>query len=326
MIGIENMLGRSRARFGSVNSGKTAGASDDLDLLEHAGYNVVAYQHVNNTRDKGNLVVNGVVKRPAVIVKSARELLEDFKKRREAIFSRKVKYRGEDGVIKFKGIEHRKSIELLGFTIDELSFFCGTPEETAEMVEVTDMTHQEGLVGTHAGLLYDFRHMNMGYTSLLLRHLNPIFVDARCKAENPKTGGQCGRAADRSARLWSLDYALSRVPENTVEDMDSFAFFDVVHRKSSGVYVAAPFFDKTYLVENSAGAVVYLPVCQGCHEVPFAEETHAVYDAVVAGETLDKVGVEPRLVALITDFLVDEKWVQQTDKGLVPSPSYRLDL
>ncbi len=92
--------------------------------------------------------------------------------------------------------------------------------------------------------------------------------------------------------------------------MDSFAFFDVVHRKSSGVYVAAPFFDKTYLVENSAGAVVYLPVCQGCHEVPFAEETH----------------VEPRLVALITDFLVDEKWVQQTDKGLVPSPSYRLDL
>ena len=102
-LDVELLRGDPTFYHGPMNCGKTRDASGDLEQIAHAGFNVISYQNAANDRDGANIVVDGQhIKGAAVVAKSIDEVKSDFIARRQAIFSRKIKFEGQDGFFEYK--------------------------------------------------------------------------------------------------------------------------------------------------------------------------------------------------------------------------------
>ena len=324
---IQSLRGKSVGFFAPMNGGKTESEVGELERVDHAGYNAVAYTPKSNTRDGACLVINGRRKFPAVSVPSIATIKLDLERRIEKIMSRKPADRGRDGFIDIDSIRHRKYSELVGIGIDEINLLTLNEQSAAETIEFLKWARQQNFVVYVAGLLYDFRQMSFGQVHTLLPYIDiKQEIKPACKAIRDEK--QCGDPAIHSLRLWSYEFVREVGLASLAGDMAPFDFADKRGKVVSDRYVPAPFFDKTLrIAEAGDGRNVYIPVCENCAVLPYKEEVFRVYDAIVAGKDshgiLGEGKTEKTLTKAILHFLSEENWLQQRGKDYIPTLYHR---
>ena len=288
-------LGKILGFFAPMNGGKTQAVVDELDRAAYYGLKTRAYNPASNTRERDAIVVNGERSYPAKTVGSIQELRDDLD----------------------------KIIDMIA--IDEINLFCLSQAQAEETLDFIFWCKENNKALLLSGLLYDFRHMPFGQVYALLPYVD-IKSDEKpaCMAVT-SSGKLCQNTAQHTQRVWSLDFLNENQLGSETKHYKPFLFKDKARKGILSNYVAAPFFDKTVRIEETNdGRVKYLPVCTSCADIPFKDETFAVYDAIVMGDaTFGHIG-RPELSTAIFKFLEEEKWVQRDSSDVIRAvPFYR---
>ncbi len=324
-IPIEKLIGLSIGYFAPMNGGKTESETAELERAIHSGFNVMAYNPHTNTRDGGNLIIDGKRKFPAKQASSVFEIKQDIAHRNELINSKKVAYQGNESRIEIEGISHLKHRPIVAVGIDEVNLFCLNEKKAEEMIEFIGWCKESNLVLYVAGLLYDFRHMEFKEVHSILPYID-IKQEKKpvCKAVHE--GRQCGSPAIHTMRLWSNEFVEETGLESLFQDMELYSFANKDGEVISNSYVPAPFFDKTVRIEEASdGRNIYLPVCHSCAKLPYKKEVFEIYDSILKREEITKINQPKILLDSIVNFLTDpdEGWVKREGDKLIPISYHR---
>ncbi|MDP3989693.1 MAG: hypothetical protein Q8Q01_00635 [archaeon] len=291
-------LGKILGFFAPMNGGKTQAVIDELDRAKYYGLTTRAYNPASNTRELDAIVVDGKKRYPAKTVGSIAELRDD--------------------------LDNKVNRDVNMIAIDEINLFCLSEEQTRETLNLMSWCKGNDKALLLSGLLYDFRHLPFGQVHAILPYVDIKSDEKPACMGVSLVDGPCKNTAQHTQRVWSMDFLEEMSLGNELKTFGKFCFQD----KSLKVltdYVAAPFFDKTLRIEETNdGRVKYLPVCTDCADIPFKDETVAVYNSIVQGDaTFGDVG-RPELSAAIFKFLEEENWVRRDNSGTLRAvPFYR---
>ncbi|MBI4151768.1 hypothetical protein HY496_02255 [Candidatus Woesearchaeota archaeon] len=324
---ITELLGKSIGFFDPMNGGKTEALVFQMNRARYESFNVVAYNHSLNTRERDALVINGKDPFPAKTVSSIEELENDLTQR----IRRHQKYTASRSrlgtTVDMDGIPQQLGYPLRVVGIDEANLFTLTPDDAQKMISFLDKAREQKIAVFLAGLEYDFRHLPFGYIHDVLPYVDYLEAHKpKCMALNGED--KCTNDAGHTQRLWSLQFAQEQGLNAYFEESHLFNFVDKDLRHVFGEYVPAPFFDTTVRIEETKdGRIKYLPVCNTCARVPFKEETFQIYDQLLQGDATYGFLGEPELASAILLFLEFEEptpWAERDDKGVLkPVPLYR---
>jgi thymidine kinase len=308
-----------------MNGGKTEAMIAELRRAGFFGGNYIGYNHERNTREQDEIVVNGEKGLPGKTVGGIPSLRDDLEKRIDQIMSCEIGEQGTDGRIVINGVKHHKYKPIIAIGIDEINLFCITEEEASETVDFMKWCKNENIALYLSGLLYDFRHLNFGQVHSILPYVD-IRVEKSPACMALSLGERCENTANHSQRLWSLEFAKEAGYESLLGNMRLFDYVDKDMKNTTNSYVPAPFFDETLRIEAERDKkVVYTPVCSGCSDLAFKEETFLVYESIVAGRNPETVLDNPVLTNGILSFLVHpmEGWAFfDEDKKIYSPKSY----
>ena len=325
-IPTTRLRGSTIGFFAPMNGGKTEGLIQELKRAQYYNLQPLAYNHAHNTRERDAIVIDGKEKYPATTIDSILTLRQDLEQKVQQL---RIDYHTNEiaritsgnpyGTHPPRGIEQLNEI-VIG--IDEINLFCLSEKEAQDTVEFMDWCRGNNMLLLVAGLLYDFRHRPFGYVHSLLPYID-IKEEKKpaCMAIRPN-GKKCDDTAKHTQRVWSKEFAKQQDVEFLLELQPDFPYVNKDRQTFVTQYIAAPFFDKTVHIEETKGKkdIDYLPVCSRCAQLPFKEETFAVYNSLMNSHP-PKLK-DPRLESLIKQFLIEEAWVSQQGKKCVAQPYY----
>lgn len=198
----------------AMNAGKTQNSIILLERLRQAGWNVLPFNHLWNTRDGENIVIDERKSQsyPAIRVANVKELEEITFEADERVRYKRAKdiSNGEtflfyDAKNDVNGVELTyRNDGIQAVVIDELQLFTLTNEDLQNFLKFIKNCQNKRISVIGNALLYDAKAKYFGCAHELLgqtiykEELHPV-----CKAE--RNGRECGRPALRTQKLWKIE-------------------------------------------------------------------------------------------------------------------------